>query len=166
MVAAFPFIVKGERVKVIRPPASLKPDDFYATCTRCGSCLKACPTKIIRQDTRLGFGLLTPQLKFESGYCLESCNYCSVVCPSGAITLFSINAKSQIIIGKAEVKTTDCLLSNNKECDRCKSACFYKAIIIHEKGDKSLMLPEIVSEKCNGCGACKVICPTSCITIS
>jgi ferredoxin-type protein NapF len=163
---AFRFIVKDERAGIIRPPASLTPADFYATCTRCGSCRKSCPTKIIRQDTHIGFGLLTPEVKFESGYCLESCNSCSVVCPSGAITLFNADAKSQIIMGKAEVKTADCLLYINKECDRCKAACYYKAILIQGKRDKSLMLPEIVSEKCVGCGACKVICPTNCITVS
>jgi ferredoxin-type protein NapF len=162
---AFPYIVKVERDRIIRPPASLKSVDLYATCTRCGSCRKACPTKIIRQDTRLGFGLLTPEVKFESGYCLESCNSCSVVCPSGAITLFSVDAKSQIFMGKAVVKTPDCLLSFNKECDRCKAACYYKAILILEKKDDSLMLPEVVSDKCVGCGACKVICPTNCITV-
>jgi ferredoxin-type protein NapF len=162
---AFPFIVKDERAGIIRPPASLKPVDFYATCTRCGSCRKSCPTKIIRQDIHIGYGLLTPEVKFENGYCLESCNSCSVVCPSGAITLFSADAKSQIIMGKAEVKTADCLLYRNKECDRCKAACFYKAILIQEKRDKSLMFPEIVSEKCVGCGACKVICPTNCISV-
>jgi ferredoxin-type protein NapF len=163
---AFPFIAKGERGGNIRPPASLKSADFYATCTRCGSCRKACPTKIIRQDTHIGVGLLTPEVKFERGYCLESCNSCSVVCPSGAITLFSADAKSQIIMGKAEVKTADCLLSGNKECDRCKASCYYKAILIGGEKDKSLILPEVVSEKCVGCGACKVICPTNCITVS
>jgi ferredoxin-type protein NapF len=163
---AFPFIVKTEKGGIIRPPASLKPVDFYATCTRCGSCSKACPTKIIRHDTRIGFGFLTPVVKFESGYCLESCNSCSLVCPSGAITLFSVDAKSQIFMGKAEVKTADCLLSFNKECDRCKAVCYYKAILIQGKRDESLTLPEVVSDRCVGCGACKIICPTNCFTIS
>jgi ferredoxin len=162
---AFPYIVKVEKDGVIRPPASLKPVDLYATCTRCGNCGKACPTKIIRQDTRLGFGVLTPVVNFESGYCLESCNSCSLVCPSGAITLFSVDAKSQIFMGKAVIKTTDCLLSFNKECDRCKAACYYKAILIQEKSPDSLMLPEVVLDICVGCGACKVICPTNCIKI-
>lgn len=163
---AFPFVVRGEENRIIRPPASLNRVDFYALCTRCGSCLKACPTKIIQQDIRVGFGFLTPVVKFESGYCLETCNACSIVCPSGAITLFSVDAKSQLIMGKAEVNTNDCLLAHQTECDRCKVVCAYQAIRINGKDNETIMLPEIVTEKCVGCGACKIVCPKNCISIN
>jgi len=162
---AFPFIVKGETDKIIRPPASLKPEDLYAMCTRCGSCIKACPTKIIKQDTRLGPGLLTPVVKFEEGYCLETCNACSVVCPSGAITLFDIDAKHQIVMGTADVNFPDCLLSHPKECAQCKLVCRYDAILITAGDNDSLMLPKVDPKKCVGCGACKIVCPTKCISI-
>jgi len=162
----FPPVLKAEEDGVIRPPAFLKPDDSYTLCTRCGSCIKACPTKIIEQDTRLGFGFLTPVVKYNNAYCLETCNACSAVCPSGAITLFSVNAKSQIVMGKAGVATADCLLSSRTECNRCKSSCTYMAINIEEKKDETLILPEVDKYKCVGCGACKVVCPNHCITIS
>lgn len=161
----FPFVVKGDETKIIRPPASADSPDFYALCTRCGSCQKACPTNIIKQDTRLGLGLLTPIVEFENGYCLETCNACSVVCPSGAISLFSVHAKSQLVMGKAEVNKNDCLLFNRTECDRCKAVCAYKAILIKEDKDKTLVLPEVDLLKCVGCGACKIICPQNCISI-
>ncbi|MEI6139571.1 MAG: 4Fe-4S dicluster domain-containing protein [Mariniphaga sp.] len=163
---AFPFIVKGKEANIIRPPASVNPIDFYALCTRCGSCLKACPTKILKQDTRFGAGLLTPEVKFETGYCLETCNACSVVCPSGAITLFDLDAKPQLVMGKAVLKTADCLLSFQKECDRCKVVCAYKAVLINPKNNESLVLPEIDPVKCVGCGACKIVCPKNCISIN
>ena len=163
---AFPFITKGGEEKIIRPPASLDLEDFYALCTRCGSCLKACPTKILQQDTRFGLGILTPVVIFDRAYCLETCNACSVVCPSGAITLFSVNAKSQLIMGKAEVNTADCLLSYQTECDRCKQVCSYKAIIIKSKDKESPLLPEVNSSKCVGCGACKIVCPKICFSIN
>ena len=163
---AFPFVVKGKEGNIIRPPASVNPIDFYALCTRCGSCMKACPTKILKQDTRLGAGLLTPEVIFENGYCLETCNACSVVCPSGAITLFDVDAKSQLIMGKAKIKTTDCLLYFQKECDRCKVVCAYKAVLIKAKDNESIVLPEIDPVKCVGCGACKIVCPKNCISIN
>ncbi len=162
---AFPLIVIGEDNKIIRPPASVNPEEFYALCTRCGNCIKACPTKILKQDTRLGLGILTPVVIFDHAYCLETCNACSVVCPSGAITLFSVNAKSQLTMGKAEVNTTDCLLSHQTECDRCIQVCSYKAIIIKGKDKESLILPEVESAKCVGCGACKIVCPKICFSI-
>jgi len=161
----FPFVIKAEKDGAIRPPAFLKPDDSFALCTRCGSCIKACPTKILEQDTRLGFGFLTPVVNYNTAYCLETCNACSVVCPSGAITLFNVNAKSRIIMGKAAVATTDCLLSSRTECDRCKVSCTYKAIYIQEKKGETLILPEVDLHNCVGCGACKVVCPNHCITI-
>ena len=163
---AFPVIAKSQNEETIRPPASLEPEEFYPLCTRCGSCLKACPTKILKQDLRFGFGFLTPVAGFESGYCLETCNACSVVCPSGAITLFSVEAKPQIIMGKAIISLTDCLLSYQTECDRCKVVCAYKAILIKGKNGETLMLPEVVEASCVGCGACKIVCPKNCIKIS
>ena len=163
---AFPFVAKGEDDKIIRPPASLDQEDFYALCTRCGSCLKACPTDILRQDVRWGLGFLTPVVKFEKGYCLETCNACSVVCPSGAITLFDIGAKSQLTMGKAAINTSDCLLLHQTECDCCKKACSYQALNIRGQNENQLMMPEVDLAKCVGCGACKVICPKNCITIS
>jgi len=162
---ALPFMVVGAKDNSIRPPASLDTEDFYALCTRCGSCLKACPTNILKQDTRLGFGLLTPVVIFDNAYCLETCNACSVVCPSGAITLFSVNAKAQLIIGKAVVNLTDCLLSHQTECDRCKLVCPYEAVHIKGNRGETLMLPEVDAVKCVGCGACKIVCPKNCIRI-
>jgi len=119
----------------------------------------------LKQDTSLGFGFLTPVVNFENGYCLETCNVCSVVCPSGAITLFDVDAKPQLIMGKAAVNTTDCLLAHQTECDQCKVVCVYKAILIKEKENELLMLPEVDSVKCVGCGACKIVCPKNCISI-
>ena len=165
-VVAFPVIARSDDEVVIRPPASLDSEELYALCTRCGSCLKACPTKILKQDIRFGLGFLTPVASFESGYCLETCNACSVVCPSGAITLFSVEAKPQIIMGKAIISLTDCLLSYQTECDRCKVVCAYKAILIKGKEGETLMLPEVVDASCVGCGACKIVCPKNCIKIS
>ena len=162
---ALPVAVKDHETNVIRPPAALDPVKLYSVCTRCGSCIKACPTRILTEDVRLIAGFLTPKVLFEEGYCLETCNSCSVVCPSGAITLFRVEAKSQIRMGMAGINTKDCLLTRLKECDRCKAVCPYDAIEIKYEKNSSLMIPLISDQKCTGCGACKVICPTVCIEI-
>lgn len=162
---AMPGVVKEHGTNIIRPPAALEPAKLYSVCTRCGSCIKACPTRILTEDVRITPGFLTPRVAFLSGYCLETCNNCSVVCPSGAITLFRVEAKSQIFMGLAEIKTKDCLLTSLKECDRCKAACPYNAVEIGSVENSILMIPFISDEKCTGCGACMVICPTACISI-
>ena len=166
-VAAFalPRVVKNHETNVIRPPAALESVKLYAVCTRCGSCIKACPTRILTEDVRITPGFLTPRVTFLDGYCLETCNSCSVVCPSGAITLFRVEAKSQIRMALAVIKSKDCLLASLKECDRCKAVCPFDAVEIVSTAGNSLALPVINDEKCVGCGACKIVCPVSCISV-
>lgn len=167
-VAAFalPRLVKDYDTDVIRPPAALEPLNLYSVCTRCGSCIKACPTGILTEDIRITPGFLTPKVIFADGYCLETCNSCGVVCPSGAITSFRVEAKSQIHMGLAEIKTKECLLTLLKECDRCKAVCPYDAVEILPSADNSTAVSVISGEKCVGCGACKIVCPASCISVN
>ena len=149
---------------VIRPPGSIK--NFTTLCIRCGSCIKACPTRILTHNPRIGFGLMTPVVRFGNGYCLETCNRCSVVCPSGSITLFSVEAKGMLRIARTVIDQGKCLLLKFKECGICKGACPFKAInIIGSDRNSLLMLPEINQNICNGCGACIAICPENCFNI-
>ena len=161
-----PYFTKNDTEPVLRPPGSIETNLFNTLCIRCGSCIKVCPTKILKHDTRVGLGLLTPVLLLKDGYCLESCNSCSVVCPSGAITHFPIESKKLVNIGRANVTLEKCLLVMQKECGICKPACHYDAINIVYADSKSInMIPEVNNSICNGCGACQVICPENCIKI-
>ncbi len=151
----------------IRPPAAVNPSLFGYLCCRCGNCSKVCPTRIITPQTDPGniVNWMTPEISFRSGYCLETCNLCSRVCPSGAITLFGIEAKKQLFMGTAEIQLKDCLLLHNKECVRCRESCKYDALVF--VADHSVLqgTPAVYTDKCVGCGACEVICPTGCITV-
>ncbi|NLN31388.1 MAG: 4Fe-4S binding protein [Bacteroidales bacterium] len=68
---------------------------FNTLCSRCGNCIRACPARIIHPLTLYDLPLawMTPVIRFEDGYCLETCNVCSRVCPTGAIELFPPEAK-------------------------------------------------------------------------
>lgn len=163
---ALPNFVKRNIEPAIRPPGSIEVNHFNTLCIRCGSCIKVCPTKILEQETQLGLGLLTPKIKFKEGYCLENCNLCSVVCPSGAISHYSIEEKHRHKVGNTVVNFSRCLLMKQKECAICKQACHYDAIKFVEADNQSIkMKPAINDLNCNGCGACVIICPENCIEI-
>ena len=84
-------LVGPDRGHPRRPPNARKESQFVALCTRCGNCLRSCPSGIIERD--LGehgwTSLLTPVLAFRNDYCREDCTRCTEVCPSGAIERLS-----------------------------------------------------------------------------
>lgn len=151
----------------ILPPASVGRTLFSSLCCRCGSCIKACPTRIIRFNSGPAdlLSFMTPEVKFGPGYCLEECNLCSRVCPTGAIALFDPEAKGQLFMGSAGISLPDCRLLNNSECNKCRESCKYRAIEFYHPSGYLNMYPVIDEEKCVGCGACMVVCPESCIII-
>ncbi|MCE5344675.1 MAG: 4Fe-4S binding protein [Bacteroidales bacterium] len=165
--AMIPRFLKPPEEKNIRPPAAVAPVLFNSLCCRCGNCIKACPTGIIYPETDSDnlLGWMTPAISFKSGYCLETCNKCGTVCSSGAITIFSVKAKSQLFIGTAEVHLENCLLVNNKECIKCRESCKYDALKLVPEKNMLNAVPVVDTDKCVGCGACEVICPENCIKI-
>jgi ferredoxin len=151
---------------LLRPPGAVPEDRFAGLCIRCNNCVHACPTKIIHPDTGheaglAGFG--APVIKFDRDYkyCLETCNDCTQVCPTGALTALPLQQKNEYIIGEALVDTNICLTSlGKKECDACELACPYDAVKITWDEAQYNANP-VVNNKCIGCGACEVVCPTT-----
>jgi|WetSurMetagenome_2_1015567.scaffolds.fasta_scaffold14570_3 ferredoxin len=162
-----PRVLKLPSENILLPPAAIEPVLFNSLCCRCGNCSRACPTGIIIPNTDFVNVLawMTPRISFKSGYCLETCNLCSQVCPSGAITLFDVKAKDQLFIGTAEIHLENCLLLNNKECVRCKESCKFDALEFVAEENILNVTPVVNTKKCVGCGACEVICPANCIAI-
>jgi len=151
---------------LLRPPGAVPEDRFTGLCIRCNNCVHACPTKIIHPDTGheaglAGFG--APVVKFDRDYkyCLETCNDCTQVCPTGALTVLPLQQKNKYIIGEALVDNNVCLTAlGKKECDACELACPYDAVKITWDEAQYNAYP-IVNDKCVGCGACEVVCPTT-----
>lgn len=158
---------KPRPVNWLRPPSSVAAGLFNSLCCRCGNCIRVCPTKILsfKTGTEDIFSFMTPEVNFGSGYCLEECNLCSRVCPTGAIAHFDSAAKNQLFMGTAEINLQNCLLLNNRECNKCNESCKYKAIDFNSVGNIFNTAPKINIAKCVGCGACMIVCPTECISV-
>ncbi|HSW38525.1 MAG TPA: 4Fe-4S dicluster domain-containing protein [Acidobacteriota bacterium] len=147
----------------LRPPGAVSEDIFTGLCLRCGNCLRACPYGILRPDVgHAGLpGLLAPVLRFDKAYCHEDCKACTQVCPSGAIERLDIARKRAYIIGEALVDGEICvLILGRKECDACERSCPYDAVRIHWDRELYVSYPLVDPQKCNGCGACEIACPT------
>ena len=147
----------------LRPPGALEEFTFRGVCTRCGNCLRACPSGVVAQD--LGpngwASLLTPVLDFQRDYCREDCVKCTEVCPSGALTRIPREMKASVRLGLPRVDMGVCLLGEDRECSACRSRCPYNAIrYVWSEVDYTLT-PHIDQDKCTGCGACEVACPTT-----
>jgi ferredoxin len=153
--------------EVIRPPFSLAEDQLDAVCIRCGSCSSACPTGILHPSLDFSHpaSLLTPEVRYVDSYCLEDCNDCGEVCPSGAIRKFKPADKPSFVMGMAEIRIRECYLQIGKECSLCRQYCAYDAVEIRSAPASSSRYPVILEECCVGCGACQVVCPPRVIGI-
>ena len=152
--------VKLSSEYLIRPPGALPEPKFVAACTRCGLCMKACPTNGL-QPALLDAGIegvWTPVLVPRIGACAQECNACGQVCPTDAIKPFRIEDKKDIFLGTAVVARDRCIAWNaGKQCIVCDEYCSYKAI--EWKEVDGAKVPFVNEEKCVGCGLCESACP-------
>ena len=143
-----------------------------ARCVRCGECLKICPTTGLRPSIlEEGLdGFWTPVLVPRLGYCDYACNSCGKVCPTGAIKPLELAQKQGTVLGKAHIDETRCLpWAQNVPCLVCQEVCPLpeKAIRIEGGGEgqgrgadsERVPRPEMIPERCIGCGLCEFKCP-------
>ncbi len=150
----------GERP--LRPPGAADERQFTGLCLRCGNCISACPEKILfAGGASHGWaGLLAPQVRFDAGYCREDCVRCTQACPSGAIRPVKKRDKVQTPIGFPRVDMNVCILGEDAECTACARACPFEAIRYEFCETDYTTVPRIDPDRCPGCGACQVACPT------
>lgn len=173
--------------KPIRPPGSVTEAQFLDLCIRCGECFKACPGPVlIPAGTEYGIDAMwTPIASYQSAGCHQDCNFCTDVCPTGAIQPLTIEEKRDVHMGLAKVNEGTCLAFREEDkeiCDLCYQECIdagYDAIEMkafkHDVAPEDMPPPGAFSDdqiddmltyhapvvdmdKCVGCGLCEYRC--------
>ena len=149
--------------EVIRPPVSGKPARFTRLCARCGACVRACPSGVIRLGgVGSGWaGVLAPEVSFDDSYCPASCTECGKACPTGAIPKFRAGQKLSEPMGVARVNERRCLLGQGRDCGACATACPHEALDLVWNQVEMVSRVVVDSKACTGCGYCEYVCPTA-----
>jgi ferredoxin-type protein NapG len=147
-----------------RPPGGQDEDRLIAACIRCEKCYEICPRRVIVpahiEDGLLG--MRTPALDFDDDFChfcIEENSgdpLCVRICPTGALRLPYDATPENTILGLALIDEKSCLAYRDTGCRYCYDACPNNAIELTNEAKNPR--PHIITDNCNGCGACESVC--------
>jgi len=149
------------RALPVRPAGSISLRHFEQHCTACQLCVSACPNKVLRPSQDLS-RWMQPELQFDEGYCMVTCNRCAEVCPTNAITAIGKEEKSSIQTGHAVWVKENCVVgTDGVACGSCAEHCPTGAIqmVNGEKAGINGLIPAVDEGRCIGCGKCEYLCP-------
>ena len=138
----------------IQPPWSSNSKIFKSFCNGCGDCISACENSILILNKN-GY----PQVDFSRGSC-NFCGACAEICPQEALK-YEPSLPPWDIHAYIDAK---CLIKNNVICSTCVEQCAKEAIVIPRIIDRDKE-PRILTDSCDGCGACFGSCPVNAIEI-
>lgn len=138
----------------IRPPWAKSEDLFTVSCSRCDSCIRACPEGILSHDND-GY----PKIDFSRGEC-TFCQACVEACEQ---PVFDTANDAQPWTHTATVGS-GCFGQQGIYCRSCGESCEAGAISF-AFSSRSVPIPTIDASLCTGCGACIAACPATAIGI-
>lgn len=159
----------------LRPPGALDEFAFLTACTRCDKCIEACPQdSLVKAGPSAGLGLNAPVLEPRRMACFLCSELpCVTACPEGALvwpkrTLADgtvLEGPAAVTIGLATVKEKLCLTYAGEDreavpCTVCVDRCPYPGEAIRMvKAETGPDHPEVLEDRCTGCGLCTFGCP-------
>ena len=141
----------------LRPPWSHAAEAFDAACTRCGACVDACPTHVLK----IAGGSV--RVDYADGEC-TFCGACVEACPEPAFDVAAHDEGARAWSVVARVDAT-CLARLGVACQSCGDACAAHAIRFRPRAG-STPEPRVDGTLCSGCGACVSVCPSSAIEVA
>jgi len=140
----------------LRPPWAACDGAFKDACTRCGDCIRVCPTSILIA----GAGAF-PVVDFSRGEC-SFCGDCVTACKPGALMRTSESLAPWSL--KAAIGD-GCLAHRGVECRVCGEICGVGAIRFRPTAG-GVAQPRFDDAHCTGCGACYAPCPVGAIALT
>jgi ferredoxin-type protein NapF len=141
----------------LRPPWARAGDAFDDACTRCGACVDACPTHVLKlADGRV-------RVDYADGEC-TFCGRCVASCPEPAFDAAAYAAGAAAWTAVARIDAT-CLARLGVGCTSCGDACDAHAIRFRIHAG-AVPDPRVDAHRCTGCGACVRVCPASAIDVA
>jgi MauM/NapG family ferredoxin protein len=137
----------------LRPPGAAPEPTFLDRCDRCGDCREACPYDVILPlGPAYGDAEGTPALLPRGGPCRLCADVpCARACPTGALKEVPPEAAR---MGVARIDPQRCWAHQGQPCDYCVTECpLGEAVLRMLDGH-----PEIIEDRCAGCGMCLYIC--------
>ena len=138
----------------ICPPGAGSAQRFFTKCTDCRLCITNCPTGVLKTPGTVGM----VHLESDVAKCQFDCKRCVEVCPTGALLPLTLAEKQRTRLGLAVIDTQRCQAFNGEQCEACAPACPAHALHMVRREDNSIV-PEVDTELCIGCGACRSVCP-------
>lgn len=165
-------VVEKVTPRQLRPPGALDEFAFLTACTRCENCIEACPQdSLIKAGASAGLGLHAPYLDPRAMPCFLCTDLpCVKACPDGALVWprrttkdgEELDGPAAVKIGTAVVKPSLCLTWPGEDrapqdCQVCVDRCPYPGVAIRMLDGH----PDVVEDRCTGCGLCVFGCPTA-----
>ncbi|HEX5513428.1 MAG TPA: ferredoxin-type protein NapF [Gammaproteobacteria bacterium] len=138
----------------IRPPWAKPEIAFTTSCSRCDSCIQACPEGILSRD---GGGY--PKVDFSRGEC-TFCRACVEACEQPVFN----TATSTPPWAHIAAVGNGCFGQQGVYCRSCGESCEAGAIRF-AFSSRSVPIPTIDASLCTGCGACVAACPAAAISV-